>query len=193
MGNMCPDHQIISVYFDGELDSPWKEKFEKHLDGCPSCRKHLESYKLMKHKLKEASLVHGKPMDQTLVEAMERVWEKTGYVIRPRHRTIHRFWNGSLTIPIPIAAAAGLVMAVALAAIIVLKQPAKAIEPPQLAGMEMQEMMPVSADMASFFQYLSNENSADMLIIRLPETTFTNVGEPRMIRAADYTRGTDSR
>ncbi|MCL1928828.1 MAG: zf-HC2 domain-containing protein [Treponema sp.] len=190
---MCPDHQVMSVYFDGELDSPWKEKFEKHLEICPSCRKHLESYKVMRQRLKEASLVPDRPMDQTLMEAMERVWEKTGYVIRPRRHGVRRFWNGSLTIPVPIAAAAGLIMAIAFAAIIAFKQPAKVTEPPQLAGMEMQDMIPVSADMASFFQYLSSDNSADMVIIRLPETTFTNVGEPRMIRAADYTRGDGSR
>ena len=186
---MCPDHQVISIFFDGELDSPWKEKFEKHLDECPSCRSHLESYKVMRQKLKEASLVQDRPMDQALMEAMERVWEKTGYVIRPKRR----FWTGSITIPVPIAAAAGLIMAIAFAAIIALKQPAKTSEPPQLAGLEMQEMIPVSADMASFFQYLSSDNSADMVIIRLPETTFKNVGEPRMLRAADYSRGNGSR
>jgi hypothetical protein len=189
---MCPDHQVMSVYFDGELDSPWKEKFEKHLETCSSCRKHLESYQVMRQRLKDASLVHDTPMDQPLMDAMERVWEKTGYVIRPKRNGVRRFWNGSLTIPVPIAAAAGLIMAIAFAAIIALRQPVK-ISEPQLAGLEMQEMIPVSADMASFFQYLSSDNSADMVIIRLPETTFTNVGEPRMIRAADYTRGNGSR
>ncbi|MCL1813434.1 MAG: zf-HC2 domain-containing protein [Treponema sp.] len=184
----------MSVYFDGELDSPWKEKFEKHLNECTSCRNHLESYKLMRQRLKEASLVPDRPVDQALMEAMERVWEKTGYVIRPKRQGIRRFWNGSLTIPVPVAAAAGLIMAVAFAAIIAFKQqPAKVTEPPQLAGLEMQEMMPVSGDMASFFQYLSSDNSADMVIIRLPDTTFKNVGEPRMLRAADYTRGNGSR
>ena len=183
---MCPDHQIMSVYFDNELDSPWKEKFEKHLEECPSCREHLESYRITRQKLREAPIVQYQPMEQSLMEAMERVWEKTGYVIKPKRR----FWRGSISIPIPVAAAAGLVMAVALAAIIMLRQPVKVTEP-QLAGMEMQEMIPVS-DMASFFQYLGSDNSADMVIIRLPETTFMNAGEPKMLRAADYSRGTNS-
>ena len=192
---MCPDHQVMSVYFDGELDSPWKEKFERHLAECPSCRKHLESYRITRLCLKEASLVNANPTDEAVMGAMERVWEQTGYVIRPQHsnvrRQIRRFWSGSLTIPVPVAAAAGLIMAIAFAAIIGFRQPVKVAEPPQLAGMEMQEMIPASVDMASFFQYLSTDNSADMVIIRLPETTFRNVGEPQMLRAADYTR--DSR
>jgi hypothetical protein len=186
---MCPNHQIMSVYFDGELESPWKEKFEKHLKECSSCREHLELYRYTRQRLAEAALVESIPMDQSLKEAMDRVWEKTGFVIRPKRR----FWNGSINIPVPVAAAAGLIMAVALAAIVLLGKPAKSAVDPQLAGLEMQEMIPVS-DMASFFQYLSSDNSTDMVIIRLPETTtFTNAGEPRMLRAADYTRGNGSR
>ena len=185
---MCPDHQIMSVYFDGELDSPWKEKFEKHLEECSSCREHLKLYRYTRQRLAEASLVEKIPMDQSLKEAMDRVWEKTGFVIRPKRR----FWTGSINIPIPVAAAAGLIMAVAFAALVFLRQPAKVVSDPQLAGLEMQEMIPVS-DIATFFQYLSSDNSTDMVIIRLPETTFTNAGEPRMLRAADYTRGNDSR
>jgi len=76
-----------------------------------------------------------------------------------------------------------------MAALIALRQPATIIvsEPPQLAGMEIQEMIPTS-DMASFFHYLGNESSNDLVIIRLPETTFMNIGEPRMLRAADFSR-----
>ena len=187
MGKMCPDHQIMSVYFDGELDSPWKEKFEKHLEDCSSCREHLEVYRYTRQRMAEASLIQDRPMELSLMEAMDRVWEKTGFVIKPKRR----FWTSSINIPIPVAAAAGLVMAVALAAVIAFRQPPKPVSDHQLAGMEMQEMIPVS-DMASFFQYLGSDNSADMVIIRLPETTFMNVGEPKMLRAADYIRGDSS-
>ena len=190
---MCPDYQVMSIYFDGELDSPWKEKFEKHLEACPSCRKHLESYQVTRQKLAEASLVQDRPLDQSIADAMERVWEKTGYVVRPQRNNVRRFWNGSLSIPVPIAAAAGLVLVIAFTAIITLKQPAASNDLPQLADMQTQEMIPVSADMASFFQYLSNDNSGDMVIIRLPETTFKNVEEPRILRAADYSRSDLSR
>ena len=177
---MCPDHQILSVYFDNELDSPWKEKLEKHLGECSSCRKHLESYRFTRQKLSEALLNKDTYFEQSLEKAMERVWVKTGFMAKPRRH----FWTGSISIPIPVAAAAGIIMAIALAAIIALSQPPKAAEP-QLAGLEMQDMTPVS-DMASFFQYLGSDNSTDMVIIRLPETTFKNAGEPRMLRAADY-------
>ena len=185
---MCPDHQILSVYFDGELESPWKEKCEKHLENCPSCRERLEAYRHTRQRLAETSVNLG----QSLEGAFTRVWEKASFAVKPNFevKPRRRFWTSSITIPVPIAAAAGLVMALALAALIAIKQPERTSEP-QLAGLEMQEMIPVS-DMASFFQYLGSD-TPDMVIIRLPETTFTNAGEPRMLRAADYTRAGGSR
>jgi len=178
MGVMCPDRQILSVYFDGELDSPWKEKLENHLAGCPSCRKHLAVYQFTRQRLAD----HPASLEQ----AMERIWDNTNFTAKPRRipATVRRFWNGSITIPLPVAAAAGLVMVLAMSVLIALRQPVKAVEP-QLAGLEMQEMTPAS-DMASLLQYLGSDNSGDMVIIRLPDTTFKRTGEPRMLRAADY-------
>jgi len=173
---MCPDRQILSVYFDGELDSPWKEKFEKHLEACPSCREHLAAYQVTRQRLVES------PFNREQA-ALDRILEKTGYAVKPRRR----FWTGSVTLPIPVASAAGLIMILTLAALIILRQPSVKPNEHPLAGLEMQEMIPVS-DMASFFQNLGNANSTDMVIIRLPNTTFRNAGEPRMLRAADYTR-----
>ena len=174
---MCPDRQILSVYFDGELDSPWKEKCEKHLEHCPSCRKRLENYGLARQ-----SFVRGD--EQKLTEAMNRVWEKAAF---PAERKPRRsgFWTGSIAVPFP-AAAAALVMVLALGALIVLRRAGTPADP-QLAGLEVQDMTPVS-DMASLLQYLGSENSPDMVIIRLPDTTFKNAGEPQMLRAADYSR-----
>jgi len=172
---MCPDRQILSVYFDGELDSPWKEKFEKHLEVCPSCRKRLAAYRVTRQRLMDFSFGNEEAV-------LERIMEKTAFSVKSRRR----FWTGSVTLPIPVASAAGLIMILTLAALIVLRQPVKVNEAP-LAGLDMQEMIPVS-DMAGFFQQMGNANSAEMVIIRLPNTTFRNVGEPRMMRAADYSR-----
>ena len=195
MKTMCPERQILSIYFDGELDSPWKEKLENHLEGCSSCREHLTSYEVTRQKLSGT----GVP-EQTMEQAFDRVWEKSNLALscytvkassaaKPRRQ----FWTGSITIPVPVAAAAGFVMALAMAVVITLKQPTKVIEP-QLAGtgMEIQETFPVS-DMAGFFQYLGSDNSPDMVIIQLPSKTFTNAGEPQMIQAADYSGSGGSR
>ena len=182
---MCPDRQILSVFFDDELESPWKEKLESHLEQCASCREGLAEYQHTRQKLNAVSADMEQTMEQSMEQAMERVWQKIDLSVKPKRR----FLSGSITIPIPLAAAAGLVMVLAMAALIALRQPATIIvsDPPQLAGMEIQEMIPTS-DMAGFFHYLANESANDLVIIRLPETTFMNIGEPRMLRAADFSR-----
>jgi hypothetical protein len=186
MGNMCPDRQILSVYFDGELDSPWKEKFEKHLEDCPQCRDKLELYRSIRQKFSAFNeTVHSE-------QSMEKVWAKT-QPLNPggKQRQARRFWGASVSVPLPVAAAAGLAIVLSLAALVKFNQPIR-ISDPQLAGLEVQDMTPVS-DMASFFQYLGSENSPDMVIIRLPDTTFKNAGEPQMLRAADYSRSSGPR
>jgi hypothetical protein len=49
-------------------------------------------------------------------------------------------------------------------------------------------MVPVS-DMNGIMQYLGQEDTADFVIIRLPESrNFVSSGEPTLVKAADYSR-----
>jgi hypothetical protein len=53
---------------------------------------------------------------------------------------------------------------------------------------DMQGIVPVS-DMNGVLQYLGNQDTADIMIIRLPESrNFSSSGEPTIIKAADYSR-----
>lgn len=49
----CPDTDLYSAYVDGEVPSPWKEKLESHMASCPTCRKHVERYRLIARGMKE--------------------------------------------------------------------------------------------------------------------------------------------
>jgi anti-sigma factor RsiW len=176
---MCPDRQILSVYFDNELASPWKEKLKEHVTGCPECAARLEAYK------KTRKLLPG--AEQSALRAVkERTWEKVAPLAetRPKIAAARGFWGGSVTVPSPVAAAAGIVLIAAFALLLVFRSVNTPVS--QLAGVGM-EVHAIS-DMNSLLEYLDSDNSADMVIIRLPETTFTSYGEPRMLRAADYSR-----
>lgn len=181
---MCPDHQILSVYFDNELDSPWKEKLEAHLAGCAECRSRLEVYGQTRESL-------ARPTGAVMEMARARVWEKLEPITetrrRPRSRPelVRGFWGGSFRVPVPVAAAAGLVLVLAFAMLLAIRPQNTSM--PQIAGVGTDiQASPVSADMESILKYLDGENSAEMVIIRLPEATFKSDGEPKMIRAADY-------
>jgi len=50
---MCPEPQLLSVYTDGELPSPWKEKLEAHLGECSECKEKLKKFLYMQELLKK--------------------------------------------------------------------------------------------------------------------------------------------
>jgi hypothetical protein len=177
---MCPDRQILSVYFDKELASPWKEKLEDHLSGCPECGARLEAYK------KTRELLPG--VEESAFEAAKaRIWEEIAPLTEtgPKIAAPRGFWGASVTLPFPVAAAAGIVLVTVFALLLVFRPVNTPVS--QLAGAGSMEVHSIS-DMSSLLEYLDSDNSADMVIIKLPETTFTSYGEPRVLRAADYSR-----
>lgn len=182
MEKMCPDRQILSVYFDNELDSPWKEKLAAHIEGCPRCRARLELYR----NAREA--FDGDAAGDAAVEAAcGRILENLEAAGETRRKpgVFVKFWRGRISVPFPAAAAAGLVLAAAFALLLVLRPQ----DPPQMADMGMEVQTSPVTDMASLLEYLNGDNSPDMVIIKLPETTvFKSAGEPRIIRASDYSR-----
>jgi hypothetical protein len=190
---MCPDRQILSVYLDGELPSPWKEEMDAHLRRCPECRAKLEQYRRL------SAFIADDRRD--LSAERERVWLKLGTAVGGRSHGNSgrgRFWRQSVAVPLPalIAAAALLVATFTLA---VTSYTAKKTTPDTGAiaaagiNLDVQEIVPVS-DMNSFLRYLGNEDSTDFMIIRLPETrSFSNPGQPMIIKASDYSRSGSNR
>lgn len=191
---MCPDPQIVSLYHDGELPSPWKEKLESHLGLCPDCRARLEGYRGLSAFLSRA----GGEEEKAQTAARERVWQRLKSFDAPaRSRSFsygsragkERLWRRSVSIPLPAAAAAALFMVV-LFAILAVRFPSEGARDTAVAGdlsQDMRGIVPVS-DMQGVLQYLGDHDAADFVILRLPESrSFTSTGEPAIIRAADYT------
>jgi anti-sigma factor RsiW len=182
---MCPDRQLLSVYLDGELPSPWKEKMETHLGRCPQCGERLETYRRLFAPLSA-------PPENV---AKERVWRaleagvRSGIYGGPRRYAA--VWRRSVSIPLPAAAAVAVVIIAALAALWV-RRPAENTALPNMIVASEENLapgvVPVS-DMNGVLQYLGAGDSGDILILRLPESrSFTSSGEPAIIRAADYAR-----
>jgi anti-sigma-K factor RskA len=183
---MCPDRQLLSVYLDGELPSPWKEKMERHLASCPRCRETLDAWRKMPLRLEETLDIE---------EAQERVWERLGQAAGPGRVSQWKplpvsLWRRKVPLPFTAAlAAAAAALAIVFTTILV-KQPGNIPsigESPALAEIDMnvQDIVPVS-DMNSVLRYLESTDNGDIMIIRLPESRkFVNAGEPMIIKA-DY-------
>jgi len=196
---MCPDRQIISLYFDGELPSPWKEKMATHLESCPKCRAVLAGYG---HLGKSP----GELRDETIKAAQDRVWKKitapelvvgrteresAGKTVSRRLGAVKRVWYRRITLPLP-AAAAALLIFVAFFALIGIRGGSQSLPQNQVTAMSIgfddYTMVPIS-DMNDVLRYLSIQDNADFMVVRLPEhRRFSRAGEPALINAADYSR-----
>ncbi|MDR1319268.1 MAG: zf-HC2 domain-containing protein [Treponema sp.] len=186
---MCPEHQILSVYLDGELPSPWKEKMESHLAECPGCREKLETYRA--RSVSAAAKAGEKAM---LERARERVWRKLeagGKASRGSGaRRVPPVWRKSVPVPVPALTAAALLLVLGTLWLLRPAEDDGARNAVIMAdtNFEMPGIIPVS-DMNDVFQYLENKDSGDFLILRLPESrNFMSSGEPTIMKAADYTR-----
>jgi anti-sigma factor RsiW len=185
MEKMCPDHQILSVFADGELPSPWKEKLVFHLESCPRCRERVESYQTLSMCLETPSPER----------ARERVWNTlNSRIARSKERGFYRvkgFWRQRISIPLPAAAAAAAGL-IALITLLAARQPAAQPVPVMAAAGSIEgslnETIPV-ANMGEVLQYLGSHDNADFVILKLPESrNFRSAGEPTILKAADYRR-----
>jgi anti-sigma factor RsiW len=181
---MCPDRQILSVYLDGELLAPWKEKMERHLETCPDCRRRLELWRRL-----TAEPERGAAEENAALEAAHaRVLHRLEGTAAPRRGAA--LWRRRVSIPLPAAAAAALALFIALAALAV-RRPAEPAAIPTMLLTSGEMDAPAFSDLTSVVQYLSgaNADAGDVLILRLPESrNFVSSGEPAIIKAADYAR-----
>ncbi|MCL2720300.1 MAG: zf-HC2 domain-containing protein [Treponema sp.] len=195
---MCPDPQLLSIYLDGELPSPWKEKLESHLNECTACKEKLESFKQIINKTSFAQSAAEE--NEMMNAAKDRIWQnlQTRRRFQPRSNNIRRFNTSGLmqkrlSIPIPVAAAAAVVIIFMLVLWpsggqnnngIALQQ----IVPEGILEDNDMQVLPV-ANIDSVLQYLSSSDGSDIIILRLPENKdFHRAGEPAIIRSADYVK-----
>jgi hypothetical protein len=193
---VCPDRQLLSVYFDGELPSPWKEKMASHVAGCPHCTGQINTYR-------QISINPANKEDVDMLAARDRLWQKleqrSGMTEEGNHNIVwstqsNVVWHRRVSIPIPAAAAIFLV--IALAFLFVLTRTGTGTAPDVMLATETEFETPgiIPMDMEDVLQYLSSRDDGDILILHLPESrSFVNYSEPAIIKAADYSRQTPRR
>ncbi|MDR1108855.1 MAG: zf-HC2 domain-containing protein [Spirochaetaceae bacterium] len=190
---MCPNRQLLSVYYDEELPPPWKEKMEAHLAGCPECRNILVRYRSFALDRDREEAVRNAPMEA----AKTRVWQNLAPLAEKEAPRMPRntLWRRSVSLPLPLAAAMA-ALVVAAFTLVLRNRPAPMTVPQEIIsangmGLDLQGIAPVS-DIRGVFQYLSNED--DVVILRLPESkSFVSYGEPLYIKGEDYSRSTPHR
>jgi len=192
MNQECSFRQLLSVYYDREMDSPWKEKMEAHISNCADCAKHLEEYKNVSFLLDPATDDLTDQAQQRVLQKLESSGHYSSYGIRPAW-SLPPVWKRRVSIPIP-AAAAVVFMLFGLAFLWVRSPgpPPKKTESVNMAITAETEILPgviPFSGMESVLQYLDGTDTGDILILKLPESrNFSSYGDPAIIKAADYSR-----
>ncbi len=182
---MCPDEELLSAYVDGEVPSPWKERMERHVAGCPRCARTLEQYRLLDHRL--ASIEN--PIEKNSLEAarIRMASSLSGVPAIPGYRQallrqLQHLWSERVALPMPLLAA-GVAMLVFLAGL------GFGIITPFGSGAGRIASASVNTGvqtawieaMASYMK----QNSVQPVMIEMPvESVFDQLGNPVIVSAA---------
>ena len=191
---MCPNRQLLSVYYDKEMTSPWKEKMEEHIRGCDKCARQLEAYD--KISIKQSI------EEEQIKTAMENTWQKINQqvpVYTRRHIPYQGFWRNRISLPIPAVAAIFLVIFSFsfiwfFGLINTNDNPGTTIafetDFDNIPANEIENtgIIPASILENDLIQYYQNTRENQVIIIlQVPENrNFINFSEPAIIRAADW-------
>ena len=198
---MCPDKQLLSVYHDDELPSPWKEKMEAHLASCDRCRKTVAAYGELSSSL--AAPVSPDVGEPSFTGAWARVQEKLRLVrdqsernreiLGPRKRVFaKRVFVRRITVPLPLAVAAAAALIFAFAALLTQRDIQQIPEAGAVAegfNLETEGGSQVNS-MADALRFIETNEffagpQSSYVIMRLPENkTFYNLGNPQIQNVA---------
>jgi anti-sigma factor RsiW len=201
---MCPDRDLISAYVDGEVPSPWRERLEEHFASCSDCAALLTSYSGLGERLRADSVEEPAAEAAAVARGRSRLDALLAgrpELLSPARRPSRLFdpsvWRRSVSLPLPLAlAAALLVLFLGGAASVLAFKPSvgrvaiqtvasSEIAPPPMGA---QQAQPASMD--ELLRYLSSGDGQVTLTINLPTgTTFGSAGKPVIMRAGRAVKG----
>jgi hypothetical protein len=183
---MCPEFEILSAYFDGEIGSPWAQVIETHCSSCADCCSRLESLKELRAALK------GDP-EPDWHDSFARVREKISEREIRRIQTHVPVWKQRLSVPIPVFAL-GVVLLLGFGIFGFLAQPQSGQGSVSVkstkdgsGATELQITGSSSEEVEALLKSLEETGSPKEVIIKLPEgSRFDKIGEPELIRSVDF-------
>ncbi len=104
---MCPDAELLSAYKDGEIPEPWRSRIKSHVEGCQSCSALLASYASLSQSMESDK--NAIALESSCASVFSRLEEDAAH--REKHMPPTLWWAKSIRVPLPLAAAALLAIA----------------------------------------------------------------------------------
>lgn len=180
---MCPDSELLSAYYDEELDHLWEARVAAHVTECQACQARLSRFARLSEELRLLE-------EPDFAASMERSWQ----LIQDAQPTkIVPIWNRRIAVPVPLLAAAAALLIAVFGVGIYLNFFGVARQAPPVVAIQQPEIAPVDFQVSNLNDLLSYLNSKDLgtsITIQLPKgVDQLSVGKPQLIRAADFNRG----
>jgi predicted anti-sigma-YlaC factor YlaD len=99
---MCPDREILSAYFDGEIAAPWGREIAAHVATCKLCRAQLSGMEETRRLLADEEV-------QAWRAPMERVRRRILAHV-PLGRPPFSPWRRQVSLPLPVAVLAAVLL-----------------------------------------------------------------------------------
>lgn len=182
---MCPDTELLSAYYDHELDDLWEKRIAEHVCKCSACQSKLVRFGRLSEKLHR---IEGPELDASMLRSWAAIQEARG------RRTIP-LWSRRVSIPIPVlaAAAAVFVAVFGLGVFFNLNGGSAPVPTGPPVAVQQTEIAPVDfqvSNMNDLLNYLNSQDLGTSVVIQLPKgVDQLSVGKPQLIRAADFNRG----
>ena len=180
----CPNPDLLSAFFDGEVESPWAERIQRHVQACASCQQTVARLEALRQTL----LSDREPgVESSLERTRQRLQSLRSAGGRHRRRSL---WRKRISIPVP-AIAAVLAVLLGMGSLLIFLStrpnfPFMSIKRQPSGITEVQVAAPIE-DLEQLLKSLDNGPGHERIIINLPEDTeFLQFGEPRMLRADEY-------
>ena len=181
---MCPDPEILSAYFDGEVASPWWKQIALHVTTCELCRAQLSRMNETRRLLKQEEAQEWRaPMERVRRRILAHV---------PYERQRVSAWKRQVSLPLPVAALAAallLTFGVTLAILAtrsnmgyirVTRAPA--------GGTEYQFAVPYDK-VEALLKSMGGADASIESVMTIPKSVkLIPVGEPRMGKANEFPR-----
>ena len=182
----CPNPDLLSAFFDGEVESRWSQRIREHVEACQHCQQtmaRLESLRQVLHAGKEPPVAG----------ALERTRARLrSYGSREWSRRRRSLWRMRISIPVP-AMTAMFVLILGMGGLLIFLRtrpnfPFMSIKRQPSGITEVQVAAPIEA-LEQLLKSLDEQAGYEQIIITLPEDTeFLQFGEPEMLRADEYSR-----
>jgi len=174
---MCPDRQILSALVDGEVPSPWDEKILLHVKSCPECSRIVREYGTVSERIAGAACPD--PED-----SREAVWARLADSSRGRHSS--PLWRTRFAVPLPVAVAALLAVAVLSTLAISSRRENNALRMAIFAASELTPSSNQAAAMESVLQFLGTQDPRVTVTVQLPPGAgLQTYGKPVFMKASD--------